>query len=129
MTQSKLTKNILATTCFGCVIPVTAVPLPSPPIDLKISDSESITNNDPRFHALQAKVAAQANIHKECRVRANKAAKALRNVWKRDSKYRRWVKVRKQAEKALRNAGDKLAAIRKEEEKKYSEIKNTEKRS
>lgn len=127
MTQSKPAKNILPTTCFSAVFPTRAFPLPSPSIDLKISDSESNKKNNSRVHALQAKVATQVKIHGESKARANKAAKALRNVWTRNSKYRRWVKVRKQAEKALQIADDKLAAIPKEEEKVWSEIESMKK--
>lgn len=42
------------------------------------------------------------------------------------SKYRRWVKVRKQAEKALQVAGDRLEERPREEEKISVEIKKKE---
>ena len=67
-------------------------------------------------------MAIQVKIYRESKARANKAAKALRNVWKRDSKYRRWIKVRKQAAKTLQITGDKVEEIRQEQRKIWANI-------
>lgn len=76
---------------------------------------------DRRIQAIHAKVAIQLQIRHECKARARKAAKALRNAWKRDSHSRRWLKSRKQADKALQVAGDKIAELRRVEEEVWVE--------
>lgn len=81
-----------------------------------------IATPDPRVHAVQEKMALRIKIREECKNRVIKAAKALKNAWKRDSKYRRWAKVMKQAEKALQNAEDKIYEIRREEDRIWAEI-------
>lgn len=48
---------------------------------------------------------------------ANKAAKALSNIWKRGSKSRGWTKAKEKIEKSLQRTGDRLDAIRLRREK------------
>lgn len=86
---------------------VKATTLISPPVDLLI-----ITLDD-----IQAKVALQVKICRERKACAAHAAKALRNAWKRDSTHRRRVKARKQAEKGMLIANDKLDEIRRQAER------------
>lgn len=80
---------------------------------------------DPRIQAIHAKVAIQLKIRRECKARARKAAKALRNAWKRDSHCRRWLKSRKQADKALQVAGDKIVELHREEQEVWAEMEST----
>lgn len=108
---------------FRVNVPASTLTQPSPPVELTIPES---TRNGSRIEAIQAKVAIQVKIYKESKTRAKKAAKALRNVWKHDSKYRRWIKVRKQAAKTLQVTGDKIKEIRREEEKIRANIERME---
>ncbi|MCJ1262897.1 hypothetical protein MMC22_002767 [Lobaria immixta] len=85
----------------------------------------SLVKFDPRIQAIHAKVAIQLQIRREGKARARKAAKALRNAWKRDSHYRRRLKSRKQADKALQAAGNKIAELRREEEEVWGEMEST----
>lgn len=108
------------------VVPIKTHSSSSQPVDLTISEFASSVNLDPRIEEIRRKVALQVKICEECKARANKAAKSLRNVWKRDFKYRRWLKSKKQAYKALQAAGDKIGEFHLEEEKVLVEIKKIE---
>lgn len=105
------------------VVPVKTHSPSSQPIDLGVPKSASSVNVDPRIEEIRRKLALQVKICKECKARANKAAKALRNAWKRDSKYRRWLKSRKQANRARQAAGDEIGEFGVQEEKVWVDIK------
>lgn len=109
--------------------PAKSPSLISPPIDLSTSGLASNIMVNPILQAIREKTAKQIKIRGEKKARANKAAKALRNAWKRNSTYRRWVKVKKQAEKAVLIAGDKLHEIWREEERIWAKIEKMESKS
>lgn len=102
---------------FSVDFPASSLAQPSPSIDLTTLEPTPDIKVDSRIQAIRATLAKQVKICKESKARVSKAAKALRNAWKHDSKYRRWIKVRKQAAKTLQITGDKVEEIRREEEK------------
>lgn len=126
MPQLNLPGHIPLPSFSEIVVPVKTHSPSSQPVDLGIPESASSVNEDPRIQEIRRKVALQVKICEECKARANKAAKALRNAWKRDSKYRRWLKSGKQANKARQAAGDKIGEFRLQEEKVWVEIKKME---
>lgn len=84
----------------------------SSPLDSTTAETTPSTMTpDPRIEAIRAKISIQAKIQTESKARLKKSTKAVRNAWKRD---RRAVKARKQADKALQNATDKIAELRRE---------------
>lgn len=95
---------------------------PSPSIDLTTFEPTPDIKVDSRIQAIRATLAKQVKICKESKARVSKAAKALRNAWKHDSKYRRWIQVRKQAAKIQQITGDKVEELRREEEKIRADI-------
>lgn len=109
--------------------PAKSPSLISPPIDPSTSELASNIMVDPMLQAVQGKAVRQIKIRGEKKARANKAAKALRNAWKRNSTYHRWVKVKKQAEKAVLIAEDKLHEIWREEERIWAKIEKMENKS
>lgn len=80
-----------------------------------VSDSPSHKKRDTKLQAIQAKFAKQVQQRKEATSRLNTAARIVHNTWKHDAKYRRRMKVKKQAEKTVRFSTNKLQFIRKEE--------------
>lgn len=96
------------------------------PIDGQISQSASSIKVDLKVETIQEKVARQTKIRGAKKARAKKATKALRKALrhgsKQNSKYRRLVRVKKEAEKAMLLANDKLYKLQQEEEKLRTEI-------
>lgn len=80
--------------------------------------------SDPRVEAMHAKVAIRVTIRGETKARTRKAIKAVKNAWKHDSTYRRLVKAKKQADKALQSADDKLEEMHREEAKLLAKIQS-----
>ena len=90
---------------------------PSSPLDLALSEFAANIKVDSRVQEIQGKATIQAKIRGQNKIRLIKAAKGLKNTWKRDSRYRRWLKTKKQAFKALKAANDKLDELHREEKK------------
>lgn len=113
----------LPPTCTD-LIPHTVIPTktPSPPINLTILKPASNINIGRGIQALNSKMASPPLIRGETKVRSTKAAKPVRSARKRDSTYRHWFKARKQAEKKLQAAVNKLHELRREEEEIRTEV-------
>ena len=115
VSRSRIHKLILPAELPSADITTSAICTSPSPVPLLVVTPPSPTKRNAKLQVIQAKIAKLTQRKKEATSRAKKAARALKNSWTHDAKYRRRKKAKKQAEKAVRCSTDSLDAARKEE--------------
>lgn len=129
VSRSKVHKLTLPAEFSSADTTTSAICTSPSPVPLLVSTTPSPTKRNVKLQAIQAKIAKQAQRKKETISRVKKAARAFKNTWTHDAKYRRRKKAKKQAEKAVRCSTDSLDAARKEEAEILSKLERKRRRN
>ncbi|MCJ1423592.1 hypothetical protein MMC29_001476 [Sticta canariensis] len=113
--RSKSLKLVLPAGVPSSNVTMTSVRSTPPPVMHLISGSPLPKRNNAKLQSIKEKFAKQVQKRKEAVSRATKAARFLRNTWTHDARYRRGMKVKRQAEKQVRSSTYTLQAICQEE--------------